>query len=100
MVELKRGYTIAILHPVDAGTVKAVLKGNKHETTSAKVPEHLKPLLDGMYSEATASEKAQLETLLEYQNAFMTPNGVLGRTSIVRHEIQTADAKPVRQNLG
>ena len=38
MVELKKGYTIAMLHPVDAGEVKIVLKGNKHEKASTKMP--------------------------------------------------------------
>ena len=99
-VKLKKGYTIAIVHPVNAGEVKTILKGKKHEKTSTKMPEHLKPLVDGMYSEAMTSEKAQLKTLLiKYQNAFMTPNGELGGTSIVRHEIQTGDAKPVSQKL-
>ena len=104
-IVLDQGYTIAMLHPVDADQVKPFNKCdtnlNKVVTSpNAELPDHLKPILDGIYTEATETEKAQVKQLLiEYQDCFMTPDGRLGSTNIVQHRILTGDAKPIKQKL-
>lgn len=103
-IQLDAGYTVALLHPVDEDSLE-VIKTSTNLTPdgfdpSADLPEHLQPLLDGIYSEATQAEKAMVKrVLLEYQDCFMAPGGKLGHTDLVQHEIIVGDARPQRQKL-
>ena len=55
------------------------------------LPEHLEPLIQNASSKLTYKEKQRLKQLiLQYQDIFMQPDGKLGQTHIVEHEIDKA----------
>lgn len=62
------------------------------------VPEHLQPLLDGAEDELTGRQRNSLAKLLtEFQDVFLEPGGKLGRTDLIHHDIDTGQAKPIKQ---
>jgi hypothetical protein len=67
------------------------------EVDIVPLPEHLQPLFDqavGGLNEAQAREVRAL--LLEEQDMFVGPEVGLGRTHLVKHGIDTGDARPVK----
>ncbi len=102
-IQLDKGYTIAMLHPVQVDKITEFTKTSTRTSVSpvsSELPEHLKPMLEGIYEGASETETEQVKQLLiEYQDCFMAPDGKLGRTSLVQFEIDTGDNKPVRQKL-
>ncbi|CAG2205339.1 unnamed protein product [Mytilus edulis] len=80
-------------------SIQPIKKENKIEENIEQVclPEHLKCLIDNASPELTSEQRQQLEKcIFEYQDIFSSPDGKLGRTGIVKHSIDTGDAKPVR----
>ena len=64
------------------------------------LPPHLRPLMEGVSSGLSASEHYQLRGLvLKYADVFAGEDGGLGRTSLVRHTIDTGDHPPIKQPL-
>ena len=62
-----------------------------------KLPDHLQTILANTSSKLTETERQKLsETLLKYEDTFMKPDGELGQTDIVEHEIDTGDHKPIK----
>ncbi len=106
-IQLDQGYTIAMLHQVDSRKISAVPANNEkvvanteNSPVKQELPEHLKPMLEGIYEGATEIEKQQVKQLLiDYQDCFTAPGGKLGRTNVVQFEIDTGDHRPVRQKL-
>ena len=69
---------------------------NKIEET--KLSEHLQYLLDKVSPKVNSEQKLKIKYLLiEYQDIFIGPDGNLGHTDLVQHEIDTGNAKPVKQ---
>jgi hypothetical protein len=65
-----------------------------------EVPAHLQPIIDGVDPSVPETGKLKLKQLLrEYEDVFMAPDGKMGRTDLVKFEIPTGDARPVRQKL-
>ena len=62
-----------------------------------QVPQHLQPLLDSASETLTNKQQESLSALLiEFQDIFMGPDGKLGRTDLVKHTIDTGNAKPIK----
>jgi hypothetical protein len=80
------------------GTQSDIMSSCPTNNMPATFPVHLQPLLDQSSEGLSAAEKQQLqELLLEFVDVFVGPDGRLGRTSLVKHEIDTGSAKPIRQ---
>ena len=61
------------------------------------VPNHLKPLVDGVSEQVSVEQKSSLHNLIaEYADVFVGPDGMLGRTDKVKHVIDTGDSKPIK----
>ena len=61
-----------------------------------KVPEHLQCMLP-KEGELNADQLKRVEDLLiRYEDIFIGPNGKLGYTDLVQHEIDTCDSSPKR----
>ncbi|CAC5392159.1 unnamed protein product [Mytilus coruscus] len=96
-VNLKKDTLLGKLDPV-INVQPLTLPENFQDTSeTVNVPDHLKCLIDKASPELTKNQKFQLEKLIvEYQDIFTSPDGKLGRTGIVKHSIDTGDAKPIR----
>lgn len=68
----------------------------KFESTDSGLPENLQPLLENGNLDKEQVDTLR-RTLIECVNAFVGVNGKLGRTSIVKHTINTNNAAPIRQ---
>ena len=99
---LRDGMTLAKLEAVAEGGVPE--EGSTEKEVSA--PERCRRLVgqaahvmvEQLISTADVQDKALLrDELLKYADAFATEPGELGRTSLVQHEINTGDARPVKQ---
>ncbi|MES9884702.1 MAG: RNase H-like domain-containing protein [Sedimenticola sp.] len=94
-VQLKQHSLVGSLAPVT--TVQQVDLQNDLKGHQTHVPEHLKPLLDQASDSLTCEQKQSLQKLIvEYQDVFMSPDGELGRTDLVKHTIDTGNARPIK----
>ncbi|CAC5403198.1 unnamed protein product [Mytilus coruscus] len=67
------------------------------DKTQGNLPENLKELVEKCSSNLTLENKQKLiERLVEYQDIFVGPDGMLGQTDVVKHKINTGSAKPVK----
>lgn len=64
------------------------------------IPEHLQPLVERCSEKLSAEERKRLESVIyQYADIFVGPDGKLGHTDLVRHEIDTGDSKPIKLPL-
>jgi hypothetical protein len=80
------------------------LKAEEHaEVAVEKLPEHLKALFDKVVEETKLSASAAdgfATLLLKHQQVFAKDDNDLGRTDLVLHDIQTGDARHIKQAPG
>ena len=63
-----------------------------------QVPEHLQPLFNENAEHLTAEQQEKFACLLQkYGEAFSKGSHDLGRTNLVKHDIQITDGPPVKQ---
>ena len=95
---LEDGMTISELEPV-------MMETNKNEKSTltskidkfAQIKEKFLRELDGSLNERLI---AQIESVLNnYQDVFCVEDEEMGRTNVVRHHIDTAEARPIKQQL-
>ncbi len=99
---LKRGTAVAKLLPVEdceivETRIMTCVPGN---ASPESVPDHLQDLMerctDGLDEEDTDAVKSLLS---RYSDVFSTGDYDIGRTTLVKHRIDTGDAAPIRQPL-
>ena len=94
-VKVNQNAFIGSLEKVDSVYYSENKDSNKPEILD--LPEHLEPLIQNASSELTCEEKQRLRQLIiQYQDIFMQPDGKLGQTHIVEHEINTGNHKPIK----
>ena len=65
-----------------------------------EVPEHLRHLYRRSIRDVTAHQAREIADMLqEYADVFSTTAGDLGQTKLVKHDIDTGDAKPVSERV-
>ena len=65
---------------------------------STEVPEHVRELYNNSTRGLTTQQKNRLASLLtEYQDRFAKHSDDVGRTTLLKHHIDTGDSPPVRQ---
>ena len=99
---LKAGTVLARLIPlaeedvVNAQSATAI----EQEGSEGEFPEHLRDLLEQCTTELNSDERDfVIEMLIQYQDVFSKGEFDLGRTKLVKHSIDTRDARPIRQPL-
>ena len=81
---------------IDSGTSALV---HPQECDCDDLPEHLHGMIP-INSELDPKQVRLLCGLLkQYENIFMTPDGKLGRTGLVKNQIHIGDARPIKQAL-
>ena len=97
---LKKNIQVASVFPIEkvvSGTDNPETQVSKHEN---KAPEHLRPLVQNVSSRLSTAEREQLAKVVNaYSDIFVGPDGKLGHTNVVEHEIDTGDAKPIKLPL-
>jgi hypothetical protein len=62
----------------------------------SRLPEHLKPVVERC-SDLTEEQREKVSAVLsQYEDVFVGPDGKLGHTTVVKHTIDTGDARPVK----
>jgi len=62
--------------------------------------KHLSKLLEGVDERVSEEQRVELIKILrEYEDVFSTGENDLGETSLAAHQIDTGDARPIRQTL-
>ncbi|MCG7874778.1 MAG: retropepsin-like aspartic protease, partial [Candidatus Thiodiazotropha endolucinida] len=70
---------------------------NTYSQSTSELPGHLDILLQNASNKLTAAEKQKLsEVLMQFQDIFATPDGTLGQTNLVEHDIETRDNRPIK----
>ena len=91
---LETNVVLGILEPV-----QTVLLNPPCEMSSLP-PDHLQILMDRVDPSAPETVKARLGTFLHrYSDVFSSIKSDFGRTSLVRHRIDTTGSRPFRQQL-
>ncbi len=63
----------------------------------ADLPEYLQPLMEGVSEDLTLRQREELATAIyEHRDVFCSGPTDMGRTSLVKHTIDTGDQRPVR----
>ena len=108
---IRKGTTVAIMRPTDladfAPRVEAVaaspneLKervGRRPRRLERDVPEHVKVLLEGISSELSLQQREELAAAItDYADVFSSGKDDMGCTDLVQHQIDTGEARPIRQ---
>lgn len=86
----------------DVCVFEKVQSVSTEETTTdfepQKIPEHLKDLIDRSSVHLPSNEQNILKDLLcSYQHSFSKDSSDLGHTTLVRHEINTGNSRPIKQ---
>jgi transposase InsO family protein len=77
-----------------------VLNDSVFQNNGNAMPEHIKDLLEGIDKDVTQTEQERLRDILkQYADVFSSSEFDLGRTGIVKHEIDTGSARPIKQML-
>ena len=99
---LKAGTVLARLIPLaEEDVVNArSATATEQEGSEGEFPEHLRDLLEQCTTELNSDERDfVIEMLIQYQDVFSKGEFDLGRTKLVKHSIDTRDARPIRQPL-
>ena len=97
---IEAGTPVALLQPVNEvePARQLEMKAEGPEAPGKELPEHLKPLLERAHPSLTEHKQNKLVYLLhEFQDYFTTPEGRLGCTGLVKHQIDTGTSKPICQ---
>ena len=110
IAHMDAGEKIAILRPLDSAVVTSLPEDDtlNADTSTVNVvdmvtpsPERLEELhrqLQLPFDKLTQEERGQLEgNISEFSDVFALTNSELGRTSLVRHSIETGTQAPIRQ---
>jgi hypothetical protein len=70
----------------------------QQQFSNQKVPQHLTELFERTRNGLSDEQTLVVAKLLnDKEDLLMEPGVALGRTALVKHEIDTGDAKPVKQ---
>ena len=106
---VRRGTTLAMMRPavnVETRDSKERIATSNLENTKDHVkssqgsalPEHMGRLLEGLAKDVSPSQRQQLIDLLaRYADVFSSSPSDLGKTELVKHQIDTGDRRPIRQ---
>ena len=103
VIRLNKGETLGVLDPVtqisempDSDPIEDI----ESSIDNVEIPEHLQDMVNKAGKSLSENEFRIFKTkILEYQDVFKSPEGKLGRTHLVEHEIHTKDARPVKQPM-
>ena len=98
---LEKGYiaatceVIEIVENKQAASICSVATGK----TMAKLMPHLNKLCESSNKNVSHSQKAELQIFLcNFKNIFVSKSSTdIGRTKLVKHQIDTGNSKPIRQ---
>jgi len=88
---------VAIIIPNATTTGPKSLWSN---TVGGTTYDHIQSVVDSLPGELSVEERLEaVELLHQYQDVFSRHEYDLGRTTLIEHKINTADARPIKQGL-
>ena len=94
--KLKKGTEIGTCAPVAA--VAQCVNTAKSDNT-LKCPEKLQAMITAACKNLTSNQKDKAKKLIcQYQDVFASEKGLVGRSNMVTHKINTGDAQPIKQH--
>ena len=102
-VAIVKGSILGRIEPVQAildrgGCEVGAVEPGPGPEADIPLSEPLEEMIDGAAGSLSPRERTQLAELIrEFRDVFLEPGGTLGRTSVVRHKIETGDARPIKQ---
>ena len=103
-VRIKAGTNLADLQPVEVDESESVCSASTTTKPTVidklNVPEFVRDLVNGSHSSLSDSFRRTLvDILCSYEDVFSKSENDLGLTDIVTHQIDTGNARPIRQPL-
>ena len=101
-VTIDVGKTVGLLAPAVGATDVCDYGGSEatqsSEDLDVSFPDHMSSLLDKCHGDLSPLEYQKLSSFLKsYVGIFASPDGKLGRTNLIEHEIETGDSAPIKQ---
>ena len=97
-IVIRKGTIIGTFEPI--AEVKEMAKKENEHRSGHCLPEPLQDLVDRSSKQLDNEQKCKLkETLLNYQDVFALNDEDMGFTEIVKHQIHTEGAKPIKQRI-
>ncbi|CAC5393543.1 unnamed protein product [Mytilus coruscus] len=97
---LKKNIQVASVQPAEQVLAVATSESKIEQNLSVtgnKLPEHLRPLVENSSERLSVKERESLASVInEYTDIFLGPDGQLGHTDLVQHEIDTGNSKPIK----
>lgn len=70
----------------------------RDEGDPSALPDHLEQIIDKVHESISVEEKQKLANFLkEYQSSFSCSSSDMGKTDLVKHSINTGNARPIKQ---
>ena len=101
-IRLEKGRTLGLFQPVTSVAafdlkccnVQKILKPELLDETD--LPEHVRSMIEGN-TELTVEQRSEvIRIMLENIDVFVSPDGKLGNTDVVKHTIDTGDHAPIK----
>ena len=91
---LPRGLEVGVVEEVESGVIEEN-KSNPIVQLPGNKVKHLAELLNRMGSNLSTEQAEQVkDVIMEYSDVFTAPDGELGHTTLVQHEIDTGNHHP------
>ena len=85
---------------LDDPHINKICSSEESSVPKQDIPDHLKLLWEQSKKHITAEEQTKLRRLLyEYQDVFARNEFILGNFTAIEHNIDTGDAKPLKQRM-
>ena len=106
-IDLKQGTTIRTCYPIDTSRVEklntvfvnSIDHGEKQTNIKiSDLPEPLQKLTETSSKHLDCIRQKFMNLLYQYRDVFVDTDGKFRRTGMVKHTIDTGDAKPVKLN--
>ena len=94
---LPRVLEVGVVEQVESGVVEEN-KSNPIVQLPGNKVKHLAEMLNRMGSNLSTEQAEQVkDVIMEYSDVFTVPDGELGHTTLVQHEIDTGNHQPIKQ---
>ena len=96
-VVLNRGTVVALIKPIES--IEPLPVPEDKGPPPSSVPAHLQEMVEGACANLSPEQALKVTNLIsEFQDIFVGPNGELGKTDLIKHEIDTGTARPIKQH--
>ena len=89
-------FSASSLKPSSVEQLKAKMRARRQVQQQLRLPEHLRCVLPPPEELNRSQLILLVELILEFQDVFVGPDGKVGQTTLIEHQIDTGDAEPTK----